>query len=157
MNAIIMHLIIAGFFLTFTHHHAVVKQEGVDGKGGRDEEANDYKNDGPKSSLGIGLSLDDVVEPHQEFTRRFTKGIRKLAGNMPEKDHRTYHKNAGVCRIRWDFEDKADLKRAGFRATDGGWTAQAYGCTTHTIFSGLLSVVTPPTLTVVPPIPEFYE
>ncbi|RRT42114.1 hypothetical protein B296_00023087 [Ensete ventricosum] len=37
---------------------------------------------GTRSSLGIGPSSDDTVEPHREFARRFTKGIEKLAGNM---------------------------------------------------------------------------
>ncbi|RWW60955.1 hypothetical protein BHE74_00032010 [Ensete ventricosum] len=42
---------------------------------------------GPRSSLDIGSSLDDVVGPHREFARRFTEGIGKLAGNTPD-DHR---------------------------------------------------------------------
>ncbi|RWW54011.1 hypothetical protein BHE74_00039435 [Ensete ventricosum] len=36
---------------------------------------------GPRSSLGIGLGLDDVVGHRREFARRFTEGIRKLAGS----------------------------------------------------------------------------
>ncbi|RRT36916.1 hypothetical protein B296_00016290 [Ensete ventricosum] len=36
---------------------------------------------GPRSSLGIGPGLDDVVGSRQEFARRFAKGIRKLAGS----------------------------------------------------------------------------
>ncbi|RWV95882.1 hypothetical protein GW17_00041449 [Ensete ventricosum] len=43
--------------------------------------------DGPRSSLCIGLGLDDAVGPHREFARRFTEGIRKLTGSIPE-DHR---------------------------------------------------------------------
>ncbi|RWW41597.1 hypothetical protein BHE74_00052906, partial [Ensete ventricosum] len=39
--------------------------------------------DGPRSSLGIGSGLDDAVEPRQEFARRFTERIGKLAGNTP--------------------------------------------------------------------------
>ncbi|RRT35643.1 hypothetical protein B296_00032622 [Ensete ventricosum] len=37
--------------------------------------------DGPRSSLGIGPGSDDAMGPRQEFARRFTEGIRKLAGN----------------------------------------------------------------------------
>ncbi|RWV80474.1 hypothetical protein GW17_00058256 [Ensete ventricosum] len=37
--------------------------------------------DGPRSSLGIGSGLDDLIGSRREFTRRFTEGIRKLAGN----------------------------------------------------------------------------
>ncbi|RZS27889.1 hypothetical protein BHM03_00061422 [Ensete ventricosum] len=32
----------------------------------------------PRSSLGIGLGLDDVVGPRREFARRFAKRIGKL-------------------------------------------------------------------------------
>ncbi|RWW52055.1 hypothetical protein BHE74_00041552 [Ensete ventricosum] len=39
--------------------------------------------DGPRSSLGIGLGSDDALGPHREFARRFVEEIRKLAGNMP--------------------------------------------------------------------------
>ncbi|RRT50916.1 hypothetical protein B296_00036810 [Ensete ventricosum] len=59
-------------------------------------------NDGPRLSLGIGPGLDDVVEPRREFARRFTKGIRKLVGNMSrllEEDQKTHRKNARGCRI----------------------------------------------------------
>ncbi|RZS02750.1 hypothetical protein BHM03_00032825 [Ensete ventricosum] len=38
--------------------------------------------DRPRSSFGIGPSSDDVVRFCQEFARRFTEGIGKLAGNM---------------------------------------------------------------------------
>ncbi|RWW44719.1 hypothetical protein BHE74_00049498 [Ensete ventricosum] len=44
-------------------------------------------NDGPRSSLGIGPGLDDVVGPHRESARRFAEGIGKLAGSTPG-DHR---------------------------------------------------------------------
>ncbi|RRT35078.1 hypothetical protein B296_00021294 [Ensete ventricosum] len=37
----------------------------------------------PRSSLGIGPGLDDAVGPRREFARRFTEGIRKLAGSTP--------------------------------------------------------------------------
>ncbi|RWV90139.1 hypothetical protein GW17_00047681, partial [Ensete ventricosum] len=40
-------------------------------------------NNGPRSSLGIGLSLDDAVGPRREFARRFAEGIGKLAGSTP--------------------------------------------------------------------------
>ncbi|RRT68888.1 hypothetical protein B296_00032601 [Ensete ventricosum] len=46
-----------------------------------------WYDDGPRSSLGIGLGLDDTLGPHREFARRFTEGIRKLAGSTPG-DHR---------------------------------------------------------------------
>ncbi|RRT43881.1 hypothetical protein B296_00005902 [Ensete ventricosum] len=39
--------------------------------------------DGPRSSLGIGPSSDDVVGHHREFARRFAEGIGKLVGNTP--------------------------------------------------------------------------
>ncbi|RWV95480.1 hypothetical protein GW17_00041891 [Ensete ventricosum] len=43
--------------------------------------------DGPRSSLGIGPGSDDAVGPRQEFARRFTEGIGKLARNTLG-DHR---------------------------------------------------------------------
>ncbi|RWV91640.1 hypothetical protein GW17_00046067 [Ensete ventricosum] len=43
--------------------------------------------DGPRSSLGIGLGLDDAVGFRREFARRFIEGIGKLARNTP-RDHR---------------------------------------------------------------------
>ncbi|RRT49110.1 hypothetical protein B296_00035505 [Ensete ventricosum] len=36
---------------------------------------------GLRSSLGIGSGSDDALGPCREFARRFTEGIRKLAGN----------------------------------------------------------------------------
>ncbi|RWV89636.1 hypothetical protein GW17_00048213 [Ensete ventricosum] len=39
--------------------------------------------DGPRSSLGIGLGFDDAMGPRREFARRFVKAIRKLVGNKP--------------------------------------------------------------------------
>ncbi|RRT32013.1 hypothetical protein B296_00032581 [Ensete ventricosum] len=33
---------------------------------------------GPRSSLGIGPSLDDAMGPRQEFAMRFAEGIGKL-------------------------------------------------------------------------------
>ncbi|RZS13215.1 hypothetical protein BHM03_00044765 [Ensete ventricosum] len=33
---------------------------------------------GPRSSLGIGQGLDDVVGPRWEFARRFAEGIENL-------------------------------------------------------------------------------
>ncbi|RZS07411.1 hypothetical protein BHM03_00038244 [Ensete ventricosum] len=47
----------------------------------------DDANNGPKSSLGIGLGSDDAVGSRWEFARRFVEGIGKLAGNM-KGDHR---------------------------------------------------------------------
>ncbi|RWW45183.1 hypothetical protein BHE74_00048993, partial [Ensete ventricosum] len=43
--------------------------------------------DGPRSSLGIGLGSDDAVGHRWEFTRRFAEGIGKLTGNT-RGDHR---------------------------------------------------------------------
>ncbi|RZS11291.1 hypothetical protein BHM03_00042607, partial [Ensete ventricosum] len=58
---------------------------------------------GPRSSLGIGPSLDDEVVSRREFARRFAEEIGKLAGNMKgdhrEEDQRTCRKNAGGYRI----------------------------------------------------------
>ncbi|RWV91242.1 hypothetical protein GW17_00046484 [Ensete ventricosum] len=62
--------------------------------------------DGPRSSLGIGPSSEDVVEPRREFTGRFAEGIGKLAGNTP-RDRRKktigltarMSKAAGLCRM----------------------------------------------------------
>ncbi|RWW71929.1 hypothetical protein BHE74_00020297 [Ensete ventricosum] len=39
-------------------------------------------NDGPRSSLSIGPGFGRCSGILLEFTRRFTEGIRKLAGNM---------------------------------------------------------------------------
>ncbi|RWW00801.1 hypothetical protein GW17_00036205 [Ensete ventricosum] len=53
---------------------------------------------GPRSSLGIGPSLDDEVGSRREFAKRFAEGIGKLVGNMKgdrqEEDWRTCCKNA---------------------------------------------------------------
>ncbi|RRT52950.1 hypothetical protein B296_00005743 [Ensete ventricosum] len=38
---------------------------------------------GPRSSLGIGPSSDDAMGFRREFARRFSEGIKKLAGNTP--------------------------------------------------------------------------
>ncbi|RRT32152.1 hypothetical protein B296_00035383 [Ensete ventricosum] len=61
--------------------------------------------DGPRYSLGMGPSSDDVVGSHRKFTRRFTKRIGKLAGNAKgdsqEEDQRTCSKIAGGCRSIW--------------------------------------------------------
>ncbi|RWW52654.1 hypothetical protein BHE74_00040902 [Ensete ventricosum] len=57
--------------------------------------------DGPRYSLGIGPSSDDMVGSRRKFARRFTEAIGKLAGNMKEdhrkEDQRTCHKITGVC------------------------------------------------------------
>ncbi|RRT32889.1 hypothetical protein B296_00005989 [Ensete ventricosum] len=45
------------------------------------------RNNGPRSSLGIGQGLDDVVGSRWEFARRLVERIGKLAGNM-KGDHR---------------------------------------------------------------------
>ncbi|RWW36792.1 hypothetical protein BHE74_00058155 [Ensete ventricosum] len=46
---------------------------------------------------------DDEVGSRQEFTKRFTEGIRKLTGNMKgdrrEEARRTYRKNVGGYRL----------------------------------------------------------
>ncbi|RRT37180.1 hypothetical protein B296_00036826 [Ensete ventricosum] len=38
-------------------------------------------NNRPRSRLGIGPGSDDAIGFRREFTRRFTEGIGKLAGN----------------------------------------------------------------------------
>ncbi|RZS28125.1 hypothetical protein BHM03_00061688, partial [Ensete ventricosum] len=43
--------------------------------------------DGPRNSLSIGPSSDDVVGSRRKFVRRFAEGIGKLAGNT-KGDHR---------------------------------------------------------------------
>ncbi|RZR81358.1 hypothetical protein BHM03_00007556 [Ensete ventricosum] len=52
--------------------------------------------DGPRYSLGIGPSSDDVVGSRWKFAKRFTEGIGKLAGNVKrdcqEEDRRTCRK-----------------------------------------------------------------
>ncbi|RWV89342.1 hypothetical protein GW17_00048514 [Ensete ventricosum] len=62
---------------------------------------------GPRYSLGIGLSSYNAVGSRRKFTRRFTEGIRKLAGNTKgdywEQDRRTCRKIARGCRSMWDF------------------------------------------------------
>ncbi|RRT60946.1 hypothetical protein B296_00022451 [Ensete ventricosum] len=59
-------------------------------------------NDGPRYTLAIGLSSDDVVGSRRKFTRRFIEGIGKLAGNTKgdhwKEDRRTCHKIARGCR-----------------------------------------------------------
>ncbi|RRT61009.1 hypothetical protein B296_00035021 [Ensete ventricosum] len=57
---------------------------------------------GPRSSLGIGLGLDDAVGPRREFTRRFAKGIRKLAGSTPG-DH--WKKTGDLPQECWRLPD----------------------------------------------------
>ncbi|RRT55848.1 hypothetical protein B296_00035551 [Ensete ventricosum] len=44
------------------------------------------EDNGSRSSLGIGPSLDDAVGPRREFARRFVEGIEKLTGST-SKDH----------------------------------------------------------------------
>ncbi|RZS19488.1 hypothetical protein BHM03_00051742 [Ensete ventricosum] len=65
--------------------------------------------DGPRYSLGIGPSSDDAVGSRRKFTRRFTEGIGKLAGNTKgdrwEEDRRTYRKIVGGCQ-RFDLHPK---------------------------------------------------
>ncbi|RZS17965.1 hypothetical protein BHM03_00050170 [Ensete ventricosum] len=57
---------------------------------------------GPRYSLGIGPSSDDVVGSRWKFVRRFEEGIEKLTGNAKgdrrEEDRRTCCKIAGGCR-----------------------------------------------------------
>ncbi|RRT47843.1 hypothetical protein B296_00028916 [Ensete ventricosum] len=59
--------------------------------------------DGPRSSLSIELGLVDLVGSHQEFAKRFTEGMGKLAGSTPgdqsEEDRMTYRKHVGGYRI----------------------------------------------------------
>ncbi|RZR99008.1 hypothetical protein BHM03_00028475 [Ensete ventricosum] len=58
--------------------------------------------DGPRYSLGIGPSSDDAVGSCRKFTRRFTEGIGKLAGNAKgdrrKEDRRTCRKITEGCR-----------------------------------------------------------
>ncbi|RWV94987.1 hypothetical protein BHE74_00058902 [Ensete ventricosum] len=58
---------------------------------------------GPRSSLSIGPGCGRCGGFRWEFTRRFTEGIGKLAGNTPgdhrKEDQKTYHKYAGGYRI----------------------------------------------------------
>ncbi|RWV77768.1 hypothetical protein GW17_00061366 [Ensete ventricosum] len=53
--------------------------------------------------LGIGPGSDDAVGSRQKFSRRFTEGIGKLAGNVKgdcrEEDRRTCHKIVKGCQI----------------------------------------------------------
>ncbi|RWV84530.1 hypothetical protein GW17_00053749, partial [Ensete ventricosum] len=53
--------------------------------------------DGPRYSLGIGSSSDDVVGSRRKFARRFAEGIGKLAENA-KGDQRTCRKIAGGYR-----------------------------------------------------------
>ncbi|RWW58447.1 hypothetical protein BHE74_00034689 [Ensete ventricosum] len=46
--------------------------------------AGSWKDDGLRSSLGIGSSSDDTVGPRQAFAGRFAEGIGKLAETTPE-------------------------------------------------------------------------
>ncbi|RWW13184.1 hypothetical protein BHE74_00034865 [Ensete ventricosum] len=56
-------------------------------------------NDGPRSSLGIKPSSDDVVGHRREFARRFTEGIGKFTGNTKRDHQKTHRKNVESCRI----------------------------------------------------------
>ncbi|RRT48058.1 hypothetical protein B296_00025143 [Ensete ventricosum] len=53
---------------------------------------------GPRSSLGIGPGLDDVVGPRRKFARRFTEGIGKLARNTWEITGRRPENSPQECR-----------------------------------------------------------
>ncbi|RRT60002.1 hypothetical protein B296_00004019 [Ensete ventricosum] len=55
-------------------------------------------NNGPRSSLGIGPSLDDAVGFRREFARRFTEGIEKLLGTRQEITGRRPKDLLQVCR-----------------------------------------------------------
>ncbi|RRT50819.1 hypothetical protein B296_00032468 [Ensete ventricosum] len=62
--------------------------------------------DGPRSSLGIGPSSEDAVEPRREFARRFAEWIEKLTGNTPRDDRKKtirliarISEAAGLCRM----------------------------------------------------------
>ncbi|RWV77964.1 hypothetical protein GW17_00061139 [Ensete ventricosum] len=85
---------------------------------------------GPRYSLGIGPSSDDVVGSRWKFARRFVEGIGKLTGNAKgdrrEEDRRTYRKIVGVCRKGTTFV-KIPVDKP---PVSGYWTA-------HTIESGL--------------------
>ncbi|RWW57930.1 hypothetical protein BHE74_00035251 [Ensete ventricosum] len=57
------------------------------------------QDNGPRSSLSIEPGFGRCSGFHREFARRFTEGIKKLAGNMPGdhrgEDQKTCHKYAG--------------------------------------------------------------
>ncbi|RRT47071.1 hypothetical protein B296_00048289 [Ensete ventricosum] len=58
--------------------------------------------DGPRSSLDIGLGLDDVVRSHRSSLgnhRRDQEACWEHAGRSPEEDQKTHSKNVGGCRI----------------------------------------------------------
>ncbi|RRT34391.1 hypothetical protein B296_00038742 [Ensete ventricosum] len=67
--------------------------------------------DGPRSSLGIGLGSDDVVGPRWEFA----EGIGKLARNM-SGDHR---KKTGRLTERISKAAKLAGVQAGIRKVEG--------------------------------------
>ncbi|RRT38393.1 hypothetical protein B296_00018742 [Ensete ventricosum] len=77
--------------------------------------------DGPRYNLGIGSSSDDAVGSHQKFARRFTEGIRKLAGNVKgdhwKEDQRTYRKIAGGCKSTREFDHHPKKIGSGCRCT----------------------------------------
>ncbi|RWW76162.1 hypothetical protein BHE74_00015765 [Ensete ventricosum] len=74
--------------------------------------------DGPRSSLSIGLGFGRCSRISSEFTRRFTEGIEKLARNM-----------LGDCRMKTiglvvRMSEATGLagvygRRLGFRVADG--------------------------------------
>ncbi|RWV91472.1 hypothetical protein BHE74_00035845 [Ensete ventricosum] len=76
--------------------------------------------DGPRSSLGIGPGSNDVVRPRREFSRRFTEGIGKLAGNTSGD---RLKKTGRLITRMWEATGLArwEYRRClGFRAADGG-------------------------------------
>ncbi|RRT71829.1 hypothetical protein B296_00032320 [Ensete ventricosum] len=68
-----------------------------------------YRSDmDPGLSLGIGQGLDDAVGAHQEFARRFTEGIRKLARNTSKDRQRKT--------VRLAIRDSIGCRIAGVRS-----------------------------------------
>ncbi|RZR73611.1 hypothetical protein BHM03_00026375, partial [Ensete ventricosum] len=65
--------------------------------------------DGPRYSLGIGPSSDDVMGSHRKFARRFVEGIGKLAGNTKgdcwEEDRRTCRTLSEVAGGCWSIQE----------------------------------------------------
>ncbi|RRT66555.1 hypothetical protein B296_00014584 [Ensete ventricosum] len=73
--------------------------------------------DGPRYSLSIEPSSDNAMRSRRKFTRRFTKGIGKLAVNVKgdhrKEDQRTCRKITGVCgRSRLAVIKEDDSKRS---------------------------------------------
>ncbi|RWV85265.1 hypothetical protein GW17_00052956 [Ensete ventricosum] len=82
--------------------------------------------DGSRSSLCIGLEFGRCSGISLKFARRFTEGIRKLAGNTPGDHRKTRCKNTGGCQIggRFDLHPKkiGSGRRCASRRRTWEWT-----------------------------------